>query len=110
MRLPNAERAVVDLRKLVDYSLNKQHEVGKHKARVFDAALGLTSDHANWLREQLLAAALKEQVFDGTPSAFGKNYVMDITIKHGERTARVRSSWIIENGKDFPRLTSCYVI
>jgi uncharacterized protein DUF6883 len=59
MRLPNADRALVDIRKLVDYSLNKQHEVGKHKARVFEAALGLTTDDAMWLRERLLAAALE---------------------------------------------------
>ena len=33
-KLPNADRAVVDLGKLRDYSLNPLHEVGKHKARV----------------------------------------------------------------------------
>jgi hypothetical protein len=110
MRLPTAHSAVVDLRKLIDYSLNKHHEAGKHKARVFEAALGLTSDDAGWLRELLLLAALKEDLFEGMPSSFGKKYVMDITISRSERSARVRSTWIVENGKDFPRLTSCYVL
>ena len=40
--LPNPDRAVVDLAKLRDYCLNPQHEEGKHKARVFASALGLT--------------------------------------------------------------------
>jgi len=30
-------------------------------------------------------------------------------LPNGER-AVVRSSWIIRNGEDFPRLTSCYVL
>jgi hypothetical protein len=41
-KLPNAERAVVEIEKLRDYSLNPGHDEGKHKARVFRAALGFT--------------------------------------------------------------------
>ncbi len=41
MKLPNGERAVVDVAKLTQYCLNPQHVDGKHKARVFAAALGL---------------------------------------------------------------------
>jgi hypothetical protein len=40
MRLPNADRAVVDIAKLRDYSLNNSHPEGKSKARVFLSALG----------------------------------------------------------------------
>ena len=46
-KLPNSERAVVEIGKLRDYSLNQEHEVGKHKARVFKAALGITIDEHN---------------------------------------------------------------
>jgi filamentous hemagglutinin len=38
--LKNAHRAVVGARKIVDYALNPNHPVGRHKARVFAAALG----------------------------------------------------------------------
>lgn len=41
MKLPNSEKAFVDIAKLRDYSLNPEHESGGHKARVFRAALGL---------------------------------------------------------------------
>ncbi len=44
MKLPNGERAVVDIIKLQDYCLNPAHPRGQHKARVFAAALGLTPD------------------------------------------------------------------
>ncbi len=56
MILPNPERAFVDLAKLQDYCLNPEHQRGRHKARVFAAALGLTADQAEQLREALLIA------------------------------------------------------
>ncbi len=57
MKLPNAHRAVVDIFKLRDYCLNRRHEDGKHKARVFASALGLNETDAEWLRDRLLEAA-----------------------------------------------------
>ncbi|WP_367268233.1 DUF6883 domain-containing protein [uncultured Thiohalocapsa sp.] len=39
-RLPNADQAAVDLDKLRGYCLNPAHPRGRHKARVFAAALG----------------------------------------------------------------------
>ncbi len=60
MKLPNADRAFVDVVKLRDYSLNTEHKEGKHKARVFADALGLKSDDAAWLRQKLLNIAKSE--------------------------------------------------
>ena len=54
MKLPNSDRAVVEIAKLRDYCLNPEHPHGKHKARVFAAALGLTADQAETLRDELL--------------------------------------------------------
>jgi hypothetical protein len=110
MKLPNAERAVVNLAKLRDYSLNPAHEVGKHKARVFRSALGLTVADAEWLRARILQAAVEEDASPQPTSSFGENYVVDFLVEHGGSRAAVRTSWIIEYGTDFPRLTSCYVI
>lgn len=53
MLIPNAERAVADIRKLRDYCLNPLHDEGKHKARLF-AAVGITADEAEDLRDILL--------------------------------------------------------
>ena len=53
MRIPNAERAVVDMRKLRDYCLNPLHDEGKHKSRLF-AAIGITANEAEELRAILL--------------------------------------------------------
>lgn len=109
MKLPNAETAVVDMAKLKDYSLNPDHESGGHKARVFRAALGLTINDAEWLRSQVLTIAREGEATEGEFSPFGRKYVIDAELTHNEQRAIVRIAWMIENGKDFPRLVSCYV-
>jgi hypothetical protein len=49
--LPHAERAVVPREKLEGYLLNLGHEVGRHKARVFGAALGIHRGDWEYLRD-----------------------------------------------------------
>jgi len=109
VKLPNSNRAFVDLAKLRDYSLNPEHESGGDKARVFRVALGLTIDDAQWLREELLRIAQEGEASIGEASQFGDKYIIDATLTRNERTAIVRTAWIIENGKDFPRRITCYV-
>jgi len=109
MKLPNPHKAVVDIAKLRDYSLNLSHSVGGHKARVFKAAIGLSVQQAAWLRERALEIAVTGEATQGATSVFGDTYVIDAWITYKEKTALVRFSWIIEFGTDFPRLTSCYV-
>lgn len=53
-KLPNAERAILDIRKIADYCLSPEHPRGRHKARVFRDALELKQDDAEWLRHALL--------------------------------------------------------
>jgi hypothetical protein len=109
MRLPNSHKVVVEIRKLRDYSLNPNHPVGKHKARVFKAALGLTLKNAEWLQERALEIALSDDAQPEAASVFGDKYVIDSVLEHGGLSATVRFCWIVEYGTDFPRLTSCYV-
>jgi hypothetical protein len=81
MKLPNAETALVDLAKLRGYSLSTTHPEGKHKARVFAAALGIDASHAEWLRDQLLAGVLREECVLGQKTEFGQRYSVDLAIK-----------------------------
>jgi len=109
MTLPNGNRAVVDISKLSDYCLNPLHEGGKHKARVFAAALGIGRIHAGWLRDRLLEAAVREEAFVTPETRFGTLYVVDFLLTSASRAAEVRSGWIVRQSEDFPRLTTCYV-
>jgi hypothetical protein len=59
--IPNAEYAIVDIRKLRDYTLNPQHRVGRHKARLFNALLNIKQDDAEALRIMLLEVIRKNE-------------------------------------------------
>ena len=110
MKLPNAERAVVDVSKVRNYCLNPEHRFGRHKARVFASSLGLTSAQADVLRSALLAAARENDAVAIEQDEYGARYVIDFVASGPTGQALVRSSWIIRRGEDFPRLTSCYVL
>jgi hypothetical protein len=90
--------------------LNLHHPRGRHKARVFASSLGIVAADAEMLRRELLAAAVSEDVLLIDTDEYGRRYQLDLTLTRGERKARLRSSWIVRSGEDFPRLTSCYVL
>jgi len=109
MKLPNAERATIDIRKLRDYCLDPTHDEGKHKARLFTAALQMTASDAEDLRDTLLQAVkTRDDVRLGRRDEYGQRYVLDFILEWRGRRTMVRSGWIIEHGKNAPRLTTCY--
>ncbi|RRR72673.1 MAG: hypothetical protein EI684_09885 [Candidatus Viridilinea halotolerans] len=109
MRLPNGDLAVVDMVKLQNYCLNEEHPRGRHKARVFAAALGLTAAHAEVLRQALLQAAMYGDAIPADHDSFGQRYVIDFAMQGPNGAVFVRSAWIIRTDEHFPRLASCYV-
>jgi hypothetical protein len=110
MKLPNAERAFVDIAKLRDYSLNAEHKEGKHKARVFAAALGLGIDDAEWLQKKLLDVAQSDDCRLGRRTESGHRYLIDFELSREGKSARLRSVWIVRTEEDHPRLVTCYVL
>ncbi len=106
--LPHAENAVVDIRKLRDYCLNPMHDDGKHKARLFLSILGMTTEHAEELRQILLDVVKTCEVRLNREDEFGQRYTLDFEIEWHNRTATLRSGWIVETGSTIPRLTTCY--
>jgi hypothetical protein len=110
MKLPHTERVYLNIVKLRDYSLSPTHEEGKHKARVFAAALGIGPDKAEWLRDCLLKAAREFDCQLGKRDEHGQRYTIDFTVQFAGKSARLRSAWIVRAAEDFPRLVSCYVL
>jgi hypothetical protein len=99
-KLPDGERATVDLAKLRDYCLSRVHPRGRHKARVFEAALGPTAGDAEELQQALLANAAAGEAQPTTRDEYGDRYVLDFDVARGAWSARVRSTWIIRRGED----------
>src|SRR5437867_1554259 len=110
MRMPNSDRALVDLTKLRDYCLSLDHPRGRHKARVFRAVLGLTSEDAESLGDDLQHAAANAEATVGERDSYGQRFTLDVLISGPSGQARVRSLWIVRIDEDFPRLTSCFVL
>jgi hypothetical protein len=110
MKLPNAEASIVEIEKLQDYCLNPGHPRGRHKARVFQSLLGMTAAHAQELRAALIDAALKENAALGASDQYGTRYIIDFELKRGERTANIRSCWIVLSGEIAPRFITCYIL
>ena len=109
MKLPNAEQAVVDVEKLTDYCLSSDHPRGKHKARVFQSACGLTAEHAELVRAQLREAAEVGDAVEVGSDVHGQRFVIEYPIQGPAGAAHVRTAWIIRQDEDFPRFVSAYV-
>lgn len=114
MKLPNAKNAAVDIAKLRDYCLNPDHPEGKHKARVFLRALGIDKNDAEQLRQIILKAVQTADVIEENATEFGRRFVIDFQVswfrESVNRTALVRTAWIIRSGEDFARLTTCFTL
>ncbi len=110
MKLPNGEGADLGL-KLEEYVLNPQHRDGRHKARVFESALGITRADPSPLRQALLAAAAtSDEVEARGDNGYGSVYVLRFPLATTRGRAVVLTAWIVRHGEDVPRLTTCYIV
>ena len=105
-KLPNAERAFVDPRKVRDYLLSFGHREGKYKAVFF---LNLGYSHARWprLRADLLELAERAPVQRGELTPYGQKYMTPgvLTSPTGKQ-AEVTAIWIVRCGESYPRLVT----
>ncbi|MBW4679385.1 MAG: hypothetical protein KME19_04625 [Microcoleus vaginatus WJT46-NPBG5] len=110
MKLPNPEQAIIDEDKLSGYCLNLRHSEGQHKARVFQSVLGIGIEEADELRAALLQAIQTTDAVLAQPSPYGHKYKVDFLMARQDKSAIVRSIWIVRNNEDFPRLITCFVL
>lgn len=107
--LPNYEKASIPDAKIFDYVLNMDHPTGRNKAIVFDKVLGYNKSNGD-----KLISAIREQLPQmeciSRKGKYGVQYSgkMNLTGPSG-RTASVKIAWQIDNGTDFPKLTTIYV-
>lgn len=110
MKLPNGERAVIDVGgKLLGYCLNTEHRLGRHKARVFASALGITAADPTPLVEALRTAAASGEAHFRKGNDYGREYEIELIMQGPNRPFVIVSAWFIDAGAEVPRLTNCYV-
>ena len=110
MKIPNPENAIVEIRKLRDYCLNAEHRIGKHKARLFQASLGLTSEDADSLRAVLRDIVKTHEAELGDNDEHGQRYQIEFEMAWQSKHAILLSAWIVRPNEDFARLVTCYPI
>jgi hypothetical protein len=108
--LPNAELAILDIRKLEDYCLSPEHPRGRHKARVFRDALGIGPDGAQWLRDELLTAVLTGEAIEVNRDDFGARWRVDVPVARQSRQVVIRTIWMVRTGEAVPRFLTCWIL
>ena len=114
--LPNHEHAIIEDSKLIHYALNPRHELGQHKARVFESTLGFNLSNWTQLKEVILDALPHHEATLTSETVFGKKFemVLPITGLNG-RTVDVMTVWQFDcledrTLSDVPRLVTVYVL
>jgi hypothetical protein len=108
MNLPNAEQAVVERAKIVDYLLNPAHPDNGGKAAFF-LALGYSQGNWSSLAAALCRLALTTEVAKSVETEHGIKYILDggLETAVGKKPV-VRTIWIVDRGLDRPRLVTAY--
>jgi hypothetical protein len=108
MKLPAADRALIDAAKVRDYLLSPSHPVGRFKAAFF-AAVGFRQ--GDW---QVLLAALARLAVEGDAvqteaTPFGQKYEVRGTLTGPSgRTATIVSVWIVLTGEASARFVTAF--
>jgi hypothetical protein len=105
MRLPNADRVAVDVRKVAEYLLSSTHPVGRHKARYF-IALGFSNADTGAFIAEIRRIAATEDVASIEDTQFGRKYTVVGQLTGAAATAEVETVWIQEHGQPFVRLVT----
>nr|WP_321443773.1 DUF6883 domain-containing protein [uncultured Cohaesibacter sp.] len=107
--VPNAVNAKIDPRKLTGYTLNMDHPVGGHKARVFKSSMGITQKHAGSLSNQLMRGVRAQPATVGKLDQHGQRYTVEIPVRGPTGRGTVVSGWILTPGSTAPKLTTVRV-
>ncbi len=110
MKIPNPEKAIVEIQKLRNYCLSTEHRIGKHKARLFEALLGLTVEDAESLQAVLCDIVKTHEAELGDNDEYGQRYQVEFEMTWQSKHATLLSAWIVRPNEDFARLVTCYPI
>jgi hypothetical protein len=108
VKLPNAEKAIVEREKVADYLLNAAHPDNGGKAAFFEG-LGFRRAQSETLAKALRELARQAEVRQTATSPHGRKYVIVGQIKSlTGKAADVQTIWIVDKGVDVARLVTAY--
>jgi hypothetical protein len=108
MKLPNANKAIVEREKIADYLLNPAHPENGGKAEFFEA-LGFRRKEWKILTAAFLTLARKAEMAQSMKSPHGQKHVIIGRIESpGGKSPRVKTIWIVDSGVETARLVTAY--
>ena len=108
MKLPNADKLLVEREKIAGYLLNSEHHYGASKARFF-AGFGFQAERWEQLGEALRHHGRTHEVTRTQETGFGPRYQVEGKLNAPDgRSPRVRSVWQLDHGEVAPRLITAY--
>ena len=108
--LPNHLGSELDIFKLRDYCLSESHPCGRHKARLFASALGISARDAGWLKSHLLEGLAHNEAVMQERDAFGQRWRVDMPLTRQNQRCVVRTIWIVRSGSAVPHFVTCWVL
>lgn len=108
MKLPNANLAIIEKAKVIDYLLNQKHRFGASKARFF-GQFGFRPEKWEDLASALRKHGRQNEVTKVRETGFGPRYEVEgeLTTPDGRRS-RLRTVWQVDDGEIAPRLITAY--
>lgn len=107
-KLPNADKAIIEAKKVQDYLLSPTHPKGRYKANFF-RELGYSAGSWGVLEQDLRDLILCNDVTASRKSRYGQKFSVEgrLTGPNG-KTAQVLTVWIMLTGESVPRLVTAY--
>jgi len=94
--------------KLTDYLLNAAHPDNNGKAEFFEA-FGFRLDDGETLAKAFRRAAMEGEVIQHLETSHGEKYVLHAAMETPSgKTPLVRTVWIVDRGRNIPRLVTAY--
>lgn len=108
MKLPNADKVLVQREKLTNYLLNAAHPDNNGKAEFFES-FGFRLDDWETLAKAIRGTALDGEVIQHLETLHGVKYVLHAAMETPSgKSPLVRTVWIIDRGRTNPRLVTAY--
>lgn len=109
-KLPNYKNAVIPDEKISGYILNKSHVKGKDKAVAFEKALGYNIYNKDLLIAEIYKGLNSNIAVKREKTKYGQPFSVTMKVKGvNGKEAYIKTGWIIDTGKNDPRLVSAMV-
>lgn len=108
MKLPNANKVLIPREKIADYLLSAAHPDNNGKAEFFQS-FGFRLEDWETLATTFRRAALDGEVIQHLETSHGVKYVLHAAMETPSgKSPVVRTVWIVDRGRNYPRLVTAY--